>query len=223
MTGFSRLLAVMAAAAWVVGAGPTQAQQEFPPPQGKGRVVVMASGLKGPGQIEPEARALAQQGYEVVLFDGNPMEGNGGAKLKADILQAQQMPHALPGKVALVGFSLGGGMALYYGGQLPDLVAGAVVWFPATVFIKNVPGFAEKLSIPVLMFAGESDTFRGCCLIDHARDIAAATAAAGKPLELVTYPNTNHDFIPQGDNYNPTSYADAWQRTLDRLKQYLGS
>jgi hypothetical protein len=83
MTGFSRLLAVMAAAAWVVGAGPTQAQQEFPPPQGKGRVVVMASGLKGPGQIEPEARALAQQGYEVVLFDGNPMEGNGGAKLKA--------------------------------------------------------------------------------------------------------------------------------------------
>jgi dipeptidyl aminopeptidase/acylaminoacyl peptidase len=223
MTRLNRLVAVIAAAACVVGAGAAQAQQEFPPPQGKGRVVVLASGLKGPGQIAPEARALAQQGYDVVLFDGNPMEGNAGSKLKADILQAQQMPHALPGKVALVGFSLGGGMALYYGGQLPDLVAGAVVWFPATVFIKNVPGFADKLSIPVLMFAGESDTFRGCCLIDHARDIAAATAAAGKPLELVTYPDTNHDFIPQGDNYNPTSYADAWQRTLDRLKQYLGS
>ena len=222
MTRLDRLVAVLAAAACLGGAERAHAQQEFPPPQGKGRVVVMASGLKGPDQLAPEARTLAQQGYDVVLFDGNPMEGNGGAKLKSDILQAQQMPHALPGKVALVGFSLGGGMALYYGGQLPDLVAGDVVWFPATVFIKNVPGFADKLSVPVLMFAGEGDTFRGCCLVDHAREIAAATSAAGKSLELVTYPNTNHDFIPQGDNYNPTAYADAWRRTLDRLKQYLG-
>ena len=88
MTRLNRLVAVIAAAACVVGAGAAQAQQEFPPPQGKGRVVVLASGLKGPGQIAPEARALAQQGYDVVLFDGNPMEGNAGSKLKADILQA---------------------------------------------------------------------------------------------------------------------------------------
>jgi dienelactone hydrolase len=51
--------------------------------------------------------------------------------VKTTIQQAQQMPHALPGKVALVGFSLGGGMCLYYGTQWPDLVTGAVVWYPA--------------------------------------------------------------------------------------------
>jgi len=74
-------------------------------------------------------------------FDGNPMEGTHGDGLKTAIQQAQQMPHALPGKVAVVGFSLGGGLSLYYGTQWPDLVAGAVVWYPATTFIKDVPGF----------------------------------------------------------------------------------
>ena len=222
MTEFRCLAFILSLAASLALAGSALAQQEFPPPQGKGRVVVMASGMKGPGQLAPEARALAKQGYDVVLFDGNAMEGTGGAQLKADILQAQAMPHALPGKVALVGYSLGGGMALYYGGRLPDLVAGDVVWFPATVFIKDVPGFGAKLGVPVLMFAGESDTFRGCCLVDHARALAAAAGAAGASLDLVTYPGANHDFIPEGDNYDRAAYADAWTRMLERLKLYLG-
>ena len=38
------------------------------------------------------------------------------------------------------------------------------------------------------MFAGESDTYRDCCLIATARAIAAAADAAKVPFELVTYP-----------------------------------
>jgi dienelactone hydrolase len=131
------------------------------------------------------------------------------------------MPHALPGKAAVVGFSLGGGMALYYASQWPDLVAGVVAWYPATTFIKDVPGFAARLKVPVLMFAGEKDTFRNCCLVENARNLAAAAKAAGQPFELVTYPKTDHDFVKDGAHYNADSYKDAFQRTSARLKDYL--
>jgi dienelactone hydrolase len=208
-------LACMAAAA--------SAQQEFPPPQGKGRVVVVASGMSGPEHYKAVSSDLAQMGYDVVLFDGNTMEGTHGDGLKAAILQAQQMPHALPGKVALVSFSLGGGLSLYYGTQWPDLVAGAVVWYPATTFIKDVPGFVSRLKVPVLMFAGEKDTFRDCCLIGTAHTLADAATAAGAPFVLVTYPKTEHDFVRDGAHYNAQSYADALQRTSARLKEYLGN
>jgi dipeptidyl aminopeptidase/acylaminoacyl peptidase len=76
--------------------------------------------------------------------------------------------------------------------------------------------------MPVLMFAGESDTFRGCCLIENARTLAQAATAGGKPFELVTYPDTDHDFVKDGAHYNPRSYSDALQRTAARLKDYLG-
>ncbi len=198
-------------------------QQEFPPPQGKGRVVVVASGMSGAEHYETVAREIAQLGYDVVLFDSNPMEGTHGEGLKTAIQQAQQMPHGLPGKVALVSFSLGGGLSLYYGTQWPDLVAGAVVWYPATTFIKDVPGFAARLKVPVLMFAGEKDTFRNCCLIGTAHTLADAAKAAGQPFELVTYPKTDHDFVKGGSHYNAEAYADALKRTGEKLKEYLGN
>src|ERR1700735_2585838 len=77
-----------------------RAQKEFPPPQGKGRVVVVASGASGMDHYETVSKAIAALGYDVVLYDGNSMEGTKGAALKEAIPQALQMPHALPGKVA---------------------------------------------------------------------------------------------------------------------------
>jgi dienelactone hydrolase len=223
MTGFIRLVAALGALACLCAAYAASAQQEFPPPQGKAPLVVMASGMSGPEHYTTVARDIARMGFDVMLFDGNSMEGTQGAGVQAAIVQAQaQAQHALPGKVALVGFSLGGGMDLFYGSRLSDLAVGAVVWYPATTFIKNVPHFVDILQMPVLMFAGESDTFRGCCLIDHARELAAAATAGGKPFELVTYPNTDHDFVKDGAHYNPSAYADALQRTGARLKRYFG-
>jgi dienelactone hydrolase len=199
---------------------PAQAQQEFPPPQGKGRVVVVISGMSGPAHYQFAASQIAQLGYDAVLFDGNSIEGTHGAALRTAIQQAQSMPHALPGRVGLVGFSLGGGMVLYYGSQWPDLASVVVAWYPATTFIRDVPGFVGRLAMPVLMFAGEDDTFRGCCLVSTARTLAAA--ASGRPFQLVAYPNTQHDFVYGGEHYNPQAYTDAMQRTAAELAQYLG-
>jgi len=158
-----------------------------------------------------------------VLFDSNPLEGTHGEGLKAALQQAEQMPHVLPGKAALVGFSLGGGISLGFGVHWPDEVAVVIAWYPATKAFHDIPGFASRMQVPVLMFAGESDTFRNCCLIDTARSLAAAATAAGKPFELITYPNTEHDFVDGGSHYNPKAYHDALDRTAAKLKEFLGN
>lgn len=212
---------LMAALAFIVVTA--QAQQEFPPPQGKARVVVVFSGQSGPAHYETVTREIALLGYDAVLFDGSAMEGSHGDALKKAIEQAQQMPHALPGKVAVVGFSAGGGLSLYYATQLPDLVSGVVAWYPATTFIKDVPGFAGRLQVPVLMFAGEKDRYRDCCLIEKARSLADAAKGKSFAFDLITYPKTEHDFVKGGSHYNAESYADALQRTAAKLKEYLAN
>jgi dienelactone hydrolase len=216
-------LALFSIVACMATAPFAQAQQEFPPPQGKGRVVVVVSGMSGAAHYETAAREIAALGYDAVLFDGNPMEGSHGEGVKAAIQQAQQMPHALPGKVALVGFSLGGGLSLYYGTQWSDLVAGVVAWYPATTFIKDVPGFASRLKVPVLMFAGEKDKYRDCCLVEKAHLLADAAKRSGAAFELITYPKTDHDFVKGGSHYESETYSDALQRTAAKLKEYLGN
>ena len=208
---------------WLTATSVARAQQEFPPPQGKGRVVVVASGLTGPEHDTVVSREIALLGYDVVLFDGNAMQGTHGDGVKTAIQQAQQMPHALPGKVALVGFSLGGGMFLYYGAQWPDLVSGAVLWYPLNNFIHDVPGFASRLKVPLLVFAGAKDRYHDeCCLADKDSTLAAASAAAGKTFKLIVYPDADHDFVKGGDHYNPKDYSDAFKRMADRLKMFSG-
>ena len=202
---------------------PVQAQQEFPPPQGKGRVVVVVSGHDGAAAYRGFAAQIAQLGYDTVLFDANNIAGNESAALRRAIQQAQQMPHAISGKVGLVGLSQGGGQVLTYGSQMSDVASVVIAWYPVTKSIRDVSDFVASLRLPVLILAGEADygpNHNGCCLIGTARTLAAA--AAGRQFELVTYPNTQHAFIYGASHYNPEAYADAMQRTAAKLAQYAG-
>ena len=222
MTSFPRAVAFLAVVALLLAVPLAHAQQEFPPPQGMGRLVVVASGLSGPGQYKEVSSEIANLGYDVVLFDGKAEENTQGKGVKRDIDKARTMPHALPGKVALVGFSLGGGMDLYYGTQLPDDVAGVVVWFPANSFIKDVPGFGNRLQVPLVVFAGGKDHFRdNCCAADKDSTLQQAAKSAGKSFELTIYPDANHDFNKGGNNYNAKDYADAFMHMTDALKTYF--
>jgi len=194
------------------------AQEEIAPPQGKGHVVVFVSGIAGPKHDKALSEAIAALGYDVYVCDGRQIAKMPGANLRAAVQAAQQSPHALPGKVALIGVSLGGGLSLAYGSEWPDLVAVDIVWYPATGFAARLPGFARRMSVPVLMFAGESDNFENCCLIETARAIEASAKANNAPFELVTYPGAGHDFIKGGMNYNAADYEDALHRTAAKLK-----
>ena len=133
------------------------------------------------------------------------------------------MPHALPGKVGLVGFSLGGGYVLGYGTAWGDQVAVVAAWYPSTTAFKDqdLPVWAGRVRVPTVMLAGENDTYHNCCLIDKARAIGKAAQAAGAPFELTTYPNTQHGFNLLGANYKAQADADAFARTEAALKRNM--
>jgi hypothetical protein len=102
-----------------------------------------------------------------------------------------------------------------------DQVAVVAASYPATIAFKDAPSWAKRINAPVVRFAGELDTYRNCCLIGKARQLARAAKSANAPFELTTYPATNQDFVIGGSGYKP--YGDALARTQASLKWYLGS
>jgi carboxymethylenebutenolidase len=203
----------------------------FSPARGRGAVIVVASGYSGPGLYRDFCSKLAEKGYYTVLMDGKDLIDPGsmgrivpGAKnLEAVIAAASASPQALPGKVALVGFSIGGAGVLAHGAGLKEQVAGVVAYYPAIATTGwNMTTFAARLQTPVLLLAGEKDSYEGCCWIKTMRELAEAPKTV--PFELVTYPEAGHCFnieeIPIF-NYRPEDAADAWERTVAFLNRLL--
>ena len=75
---------------------------------------MLVSGQTGPGNYQTLSEGLAAQGFDVVVFDGNDVWAKGvagGTLLRRVIERAQASPNAAPGKVGVVGASLGGATA----------------------------------------------------------------------------------------------------------------
>jgi len=117
---------------------PAAAQEEIPPPSGgKAPLVIVLSGATGAGNYRPMARRIAALGYDVALFDSNTLIPSRqasavSAAVKEAIAKARRLPNALPGKVGVVGFSQGGGLALGFTAQWSDEVAVIAAWYPET-------------------------------------------------------------------------------------------
>ena len=126
--------------------------------------MVVAAGASGAPSYRQVAGEIAKLGYDAVLVEANGWAAQPEQKLREAIAVARQMPHALPGKVGLVGFSLGGGYVLGYGTAWSDQVAVVAAWYPATSALKDVAGWAGRVKVPTVMFAGENDTYNRCCL-----------------------------------------------------------
>lgn len=200
---------------------------DLAPPSGRGRVVIMLSGVDGATAYKPFAEKVAKLGYYVVLIDGRQIstkDKQGGDRLAKAIATAQGSANAKPGKVAVIAFSLGGGDALAYAERQPDQVATVIAYYPVTSFIAKITdmkSFVGKFQVPLLAFAGAKDTFMNCCLVATIRSMQATAKDLGKSMDLVVYPDAEHGFI-KGANYRAADVDDAWKRTTATLAQYLG-
>jgi dienelactone hydrolase len=210
----------------------TQADQYGPsqtayiPPSGRGPVVIMLSGASGPEGYRFFASELAKVGYYTILLDGNVImnkELTGAKNLKNVITRAQTSSNGLPGKVAVIGYSLGSGGALAYATSMPDVVSAIVAYYPYVAWLKDkdMNEFVTRFKMPILVLAGELDSYLGCCKIEKIRAMDSAAKSNGVPFELVVYPSAEHAFnrtdLPV---YRADDTADAWRRTIDMLRRH---
>ena len=229
MLNFRRyLFAAIAAVSFCASAqdaGPTR--QEFTPKSGNGRVVVVISGQSGSAHYTATAQQIADAGFDVVLVDGNDFWIKDTVRarnmLKEVIAHAQAGARALPGNVGVVGYSLGGATALAYASRLPELVATVAAVYPYTAFIKDPSDFVAKIKVPVQMLAGAADTYKDCCLIEMARQLANAAKTSLPPmLTLHEYSGVGHGFnLPTAARKDQAAGQDAMERTIAQLKQAL--
>jgi carboxymethylenebutenolidase len=142
--------------------------------------------------------------------------------LRHAIEEAQRSPNALPGKVAVIGFSMGGGGALTHAAHMPDLVSAVVAYYPKTNYVSEaMQSVVARSKVPILVLAGEKDHYLYCCPIESMRAMEAVAKEGGKPFELVVYPNAGHAFTWVNTSaYRPEDATDAWQRTKKMLSQH---
>lgn len=230
---FAVIAALASAAAGVSTEAGTEgpAQTAYAPDTGHGPVIIVISGQSGPNSYQSYAAELAKLGYYSVLLTGkdilNP-ELTGEANLKKAIDRAQRSPHAVPGKTAVIGFSLGGGGALYNATPLSDLVSVVVAYYPYTkTWAKKMGWFAKRFQVPVLVLAAQRDRYMDCCVVESMQAMEAASKQSGKQFKLVVYPEANHGFnLQTGAKGEPASAyrreddRDAWRRTVEMLKLY---
>jgi dienelactone hydrolase len=207
------------------------AQTAYTPAKGHGPVIIVISGQTGPASYQTYAAELARLGYYSILLAGkdilNP-QLTGPANLRKAIERAQRSPIAVKGKVAVIGFSLGGGGALYNATYMPDLVSMVIAYYPYTrTWANKIDSLVKRIQVPVLVLAAQRDRYKDCCVIETARDMEAAAKARGTRFELVVYPEATHGFnLKTGARGEPAGAyrreddRDAWRRTVDMLKLY---
>lgn len=188
--------------------------QLFEPSAGKGRGLLVISGQNGPTAYVPAARQFAAQGFNVSLIDGNAVRPDSPNRpaLAAAVAALRASPKTAPGKIGVVGFSLGGGAAMAYAARMPNEVSAIVAYYPYTAFIKDPDGFAKQSAVPVLVLAGVQDVYKNCCVIEMARKLAAT-----KRIRLVEYPQANHGFNLAGPTLRSGDAADAFRRSVAHL------
>jgi len=174
--------------------------------------------------IEDIARRLALEGFVAFAPDALfPLGGYPGdedqaralfakldqGKTREDFVAAAGFARALAGsngKLGVVGFCYGGGIANFLATRLPDL-AGAVPFYGSAPPLDQVKAIKASL---LLHFADHDDRINATW-----PPYEAALEAAHVKYEAFTYPGTEHGFNNDTTpRYDPAAAKLAWQRTI---------
>jgi carboxymethylenebutenolidase len=181
--------------------------------------------------IEDVARRLALENFIAFAPDAlTPLGGYPGdedkarelfakldqEKTKKDFLAAVDFLKKLPdstGKVGVVGFCFGGGIANMLATQVPDLGA-AVAFYGMAPKLEDVP----KIKAPLLIHYAENDERINA----GAKAYADALKENKVKFTVYSYPGTQHGFNNDTTpRYDKVKAHLAWQRTVAFFKKHL--
>ncbi|MEA2661748.1 MAG: carboxymethylenebutenolidase [Chloroflexota bacterium] len=122
-------------------------------------------------------------------------------------------------KIGVIGFCMGGMLALMTGTVASDVVGAVVDCYGVPP--QKKPDYGKLKGIPVLGIFGGKDEH-----VMHALPtLEADLKAAGVPFEKVVYPEADHAFLNEQrtDVFRPDDAKDAWPKIISFLKTNLAS
>jgi carboxymethylenebutenolidase len=121
--------------------------------------------------------------------------------------------------VGVVGFCMGGGLALVLATARPDAVAACVPFYGLIPWPEAAPDYS-KMSASVLgHYAAKDEYFTP----EAVRALETQLKELGKDVELFVYEGADHAFFndTRPEVYDPEAAATAWRRTIDFLNLKL--
>ena len=184
--------------------------------------------------IEDVCRRFAEEGFIALapdLYQGRTTrspDDAGKLMMALDIDRTEQelsgavkFLKAAPGLtssgVGVVGFCMGGQLALYAACKNPDILA-CVNYYGIHPHVK--PDF-KSMHAPVLGFFAEKD---GSVPPAAARELEQTIRASGNEVEIQIYPGTSHAFFndTRPQVHDPGAAEDTWKRMLPFFRKHLG-
>ena len=143
--------------------------------------------------------------------------------LDATVAWAKSTGKANTTKLGITGFCWGGRQVWLYAAHNPSLKAG-VAWYgpleppKADIRPQNPIDLVNQINTPILGLYGGKDMGIPVAQVEQMR---AALKAAGKPSEIVIYPDAGHGFnADYRPSYNPQAAKEGWKRMRDWFKDH---
>lgn len=146
------------------------------------------------------------------------------AQVAADLAAAARdlvaRPEAEGDAVRVVGFCMGGGLALLAPTVSEDICC-AAAFYPAMPWPQYAPDWTRYAGKSAVVHKALSDEPRNGPAI---AEYAAAIRASGGTVEILEYPDSVHAFFNDSrpEVFQPENAAAAWQRTLDAFRACTG-
>jgi carboxymethylenebutenolidase len=123
-------------------------------------------------------------------------------------------------RVGVIGFCMGGGLALVVGTQRPDAVAAVVTAYGLIPWPDATPDYS-RLNARVLGHFGDHDDF---FTPDAARELEGQIKQLGKDATFHIYEGAGHAFFNEDrpEAYNEAAAALLWDRSLAFFRETLG-
>lgn len=122
--------------------------------------------------------------------------------------------------IGVIGFCMGGGLALVVATQRPDAIRAVVPFYGVIPWPTAQPDW-PKLDAPVQGHFAERDGF---FTPEKVKELEDTLRGLGKDADLVVYAGVDHAFFndTRPDVYDEAAASLAWTRTLEFLRAKLG-